>query len=661
MSLQRRLTLFSTLVVVIPLALAGFIVQRVMVEEVERRALLSLEPVLDIAETAVRGRVATLDQQVAAAAGSGRLERLVARGDEARVARDLRSRLRPRGVDVLVVVGAEGRAGARAANDAEFVEGVERPSAADVAASPRGIHAVYARSETAPIGDTGAHLVGALWLDDDVLVGDSDERLELAIAIDGAIVAATEPVEATARVDADLGGRFTVDFAGKGTAEARRLAPGVDLLAWVPSSPLRELLNGVAGSLIAVLALSVVGIALLAYLMSRFITRPLEEISAGAQAIAEGRYDHRIPGRSSGELGDLAGAFNEMSQRLGGTIRELQESRAQLERAVQRAGQTFRSTHNMEQILVSLLETAIDAVHASGGIVWRFSPTRQELNPAVVRGAVEEVSSVPVGAGMSGLAAEGGTPLLQGPDAQPRHPGEPRNTAALAVPFYSQHRIYGVIQLLRSADSRPFGREDLNTVTFLAQQGSVAIENVALHEEARRLSLTDGLTGVWNRRYLQMQSRQVLATAQRFGRPFSILMLDLDNFKRVNDDFGHQRGDATLIEFSRRVSGALREVDTFVRYGGEEFLCLLPETDYSGARTTAEKIADVIKAEAFGDPGEEQIDVTVSIGVAAYPRHGSSFTSLVEAADQALYRAKQEGRDRVIVAAERPPNLSIAR
>jgi two-component system, cell cycle response regulator len=409
-----------------------------------------------------------------------------------------------------------------------------------------------------------------------------------------------------------------------------------------------------------VLVLSVVGIALLAYLMSRFITQPLEEISAGAEAISEGRYDHRIRVRSSGELGNFAAAFNDMSERLGGTIRELQASRRQLERAVQRAGQTFRATHNMEQILVSLLETAIDAVHASAGIVWRFSPTRQELNPVVVRGVDEDISSVPLGAGMSGLVAERGTPLLQGPDAQPRHTNEPRR-AALAVPFYSQNRIHGVIQLLRPDDSGPFGPEDQNTVTFLAQQGSVAIENVTLHEEARRLSLTDGLTGVWNRRYLQMQSRQVLATAQRFRRPFSVLMMDLDNFKRVNDTLGHQRGDATLIEFSRRVSGGLREVDTFVRYGGEEFLCLLPETDFSGARTTAEKIADLIKAEPFGDPGEEQIDVTVSIGVAAYPRHGSSFSSLVEAADQALYRAKQEGRDRVIVAAERPPNLTVAR
>jgi diguanylate cyclase (GGDEF)-like protein len=192
-------------------------------------------------------------------------------------------------------------------------------------------------------------------------------------------------------------------------------------------------------------------------------------------------------------------------------------------------------------------------------------------------------------------------------------------------------------------------REDLETIIFLAEQGGVAIENVMLHEEARRLSLMDGLTGIWNRRFFQMQFRQVLATAQRFERPFSLLMLDLDRFKRVNDTHGHPRGDAILIEFARRVTGVLREVDTFARYGGEEFIVLLPETHLEGAKTTADKIWDVIRSTPFGSLDEEPIDLTVSIGVAAYPDHGENLTSLVDAADRALYHGKEQGRDRVVV------------
>ena len=109
------------------------------------------------------------------------------------------------------------------------------------------------------------------------------------------------------------------------------------------------------------------------------------------------------------------------------------------------------------------------------------------------------------------------------------------------------------------------------------------------------------------------------------------------------------------------MSTSLREVDTIARYGGEEFVCLLPETDYEGAITTAEKIRDATKSEAFGEAGEEPLSVTVSIGIASYPIHGRSFTALIEAADQALYRAKQEGRDRVVVAGDLPPNLTSVR
>ena len=136
-------------------------------------------------------------------------------------------------------------------------------------------------------------------------------------------------------------------------------------------------------------------------------------------------------------------------------------------------------------------------------------------------------------------------------------------------------------------------------------------------------------------------------------------MMDLDRFKAINDTFGHQRGDAVLVEFAKRVSHVLREVDTFARYGGEEFIALLPETDFSGATTTAGKIVDVIGSEPFGDPGETPIKLTVSVGVASYPHHATSLTGLIQAADGALYRAKQEGRDRVVIAGEQPPNLTI--
>ncbi|MEO8323517.1 MAG: GGDEF domain-containing protein, partial [Actinomycetota bacterium] len=220
------------------------------------------------------------------------------------------------------------------------------------------------------------------------------------------------------------------------------------------------------------------------------------------------------------------------------------------------------------------------AVGADAVILWMFTRTREELYPAMARGAVlSQLGHVKVGEGVVGVVAQQGT-------------------------------------------------------------------NVLLHEEAQRLSLTDGLTGIYNRRYLQMQARQVLAAAVRFNRPFSILMMDLDHFKQVNDNFGHNRGDAILIEFSKRVSDTLREVDTFARYGGEEFVCLLSEPAVDGAMITAAKILQAVRSGPFGEPGKPPVTLTVSIGIASYPVHGETFRSLIESADRALYGAKKEGRDR---------------
>jgi diguanylate cyclase (GGDEF)-like protein len=224
----------------------------------------------------------------------------------------------------------------------------------------------------------------------------------------------------------------------------------------------------------------------------------------------------------------------------------------------------------------------------------------------------------------------------------------------IAVPLYSKNRVIGVMSVYRLDEEDEFHSDDLDTVVFLAEQGGVAIENVLLHDEAQRLSLTDGLTGVWNRRYFRMQFNQVLATSTRFNRPFSILMMDIDHFKTINDKYGHQRGDEILVEFTQRVDSKLREVDALARYGGEEFICMLSETDLYGALTTAEKILDAVRSEPFGGAGEPAVKLTVSIGVASHPEHGASYKTLVEAADRALYRAKEDGRDRAYAAQTGP-------
>jgi diguanylate cyclase (GGDEF)-like protein len=252
-----------------------------------------------------------------------------------------------------------------------------------------------------------------------------------------------------------------------------------------------------------------------------------------------------------------------------------------------------------------------------------------------------------VGDGVAGRAAATGAPVLAPSGPALAAPFEPAGAeTAVAVPLVRGDRTIGVIALYGRATPEPFAEEDAQTLSSFAAQASVAIENVLLHQETRQLSITDGLTGVWNRRYLDLTLRKEIERAQRFGRPLSVLMLDIDRFKRVNDRLGHQRGDEVLVEVTRRMIDQLRaSIDVVGRYGGEEFVVLLPETPAAGALVVAEKIRTAIRDEPMQGAGD--VSITVSVGVSTYPEDGSHSDQLIRSADDAMYRAKAAGRDRV--------------
>jgi diguanylate cyclase (GGDEF)-like protein len=218
----------------------------------------------------------------------------------------------------------------------------------------------------------------------------------------------------------------------------------------------------------------------------------------------------------------------------------------------------------------------------------------------------------------------------------------------VAVPLVRGDRTIGVLALYHRTVPEAFDREDAATLASFATQASVAIENVILHREAERLSITDGLTGVWNRRYLQLTLAKEIDRAQRFGRPLSVLMVDIDHFKGVNDEHGHPRGDEVLVELTRRILSQIRsQIDFLTRYGGEEFVIVLPETPAQGAMVVAEKVRGAVADAPFLSDSGPPVSVTVSIGAATYPEDGDSVSDLVGAADAAMYRAKEAGRDRV--------------
>ncbi|WP_347404886.1 diguanylate cyclase [Micromonospora sp. WMMD1102] len=226
----------------------------------------------------------------------------------------------------------------------------------------------------------------------------------------------------------------------------------------------------------------------------------------------------------------------------------------------------------------------------------------------------------------------------------------------------------GVLALYDRLGADEFDDVDLSTLGTFADHAAVAMENVRMHEEAQRLSLTDPLTGLWNYRYLKDSIRREIERASRFGRMLGVLALDLDRFKEVNDTYGHAAGDAVLAEFAQRIRGATREVDLAFRQGGEEFVVLLPETDARGAATVAERLGAAVRETPMAirtrsgaaAPVRALVSVTVSIGVAVYPDHAVTGPQLLVAADEALYAAKAAGRDTYQMAnAGRPTVVEI--
>ena len=186
---------------------------------------------------------------------------------------------------------------------------------------------------------------------------------------------------------------------------------------------------------------------------------------------------------------------------------------------------------------------------------------------------------------------------------------------------------------------KPFANEEL------IARVRAALRTKAVHDGLVETASRDGLTGVFNRRELDIRAQQAVALAARHSRPFSCLLLDIDHFKKVNDTYGHAVGDGVLREAARRISDSSRVSDTVGRYGGEEFVVLLPETDGDGAVAAADKLRAELASTAVV-VGEIGITIRASIGAAVLGHAMSSAADLYAAADQALYRAKELGRDR---------------
>jgi diguanylate cyclase (GGDEF)-like protein len=198
-----------------------------------------------------------------------------------------------------------------------------------------------------------------------------------------------------------------------------------------------------------------------------------------------------------------------------------------------------------------------------------------------------------------------------------------------------------------------FSELEMQLLTLYANHTAVAMENAKLYEDLRRLAVSDSLTGLFNRRHFWQALERELARAQRYTRPLSLILLDVDGFKKYNDAYGHLAGDETLRELGKLLGRLIRRTDVLARYGGDEFVLVMSDTDRAGAIEVADKIGKAVAAHRFPHGS-----VTVSLGVAAFPEDAPGDKSLVETADAFLYAAKQGGRNTLGQVSARVPTPS---
>jgi diguanylate cyclase (GGDEF)-like protein len=320
------------------------------------------------------------------------------------------------------------------------------------------------------------------------------------------------------------------------------------------------------------------------------------------------------------------------------------------------ANRTLSSSLDLQLVLERLMSKARDVTDAEASSLMLVDEDVQELYFFTVQGeksdAVKKIR-LKIGEGIAGWVAEKGEPVLVEDAANdPRFYRKADQSSGfhtrsmMCVPLIFRKRILGTIQVLNKTDNRNFDRDDLHILQVMADQASIAIENARLHE----LATVDQATGLYRKDYFLARLEEEFRRYRNLGTPFALLMSDIDHFKRVNTEYGHQGGDRALLELAGMILRVVRdegEEDMAGRYGGEEFCVLMPNTTEERAMVVAEKIRTSIEAHRFSIDGREAA-ITISIGVTSVPYHNDVINNseeMIKYADDALYLCKDRGRN----------------
>jgi diguanylate cyclase (GGDEF)-like protein len=325
------------------------------------------------------------------------------------------------------------------------------------------------------------------------------------------------------------------------------------------------------------------------------------------------------------------------------------------------AARQMQAEHDTDRILQVTAERLPLTVRADRFAIFEADWDRYRLRARVLAGeGLDGLNQMEISMdrGITGWAFLRGYPYTC-PDTRSHSeavsiPGQDESTleeSLLVVPLIAGDHRLGAIDMWRNGLSQ-FTEEDLERCALFGYITAAAWRNAQLYAELELRAMTDTLTGLLNHRWWDELATREAALSSRAGTQMGILLIDLDHFKRVNDQCGHIAGDALLRNVGRAIQGTLRTGDAAVRYGGEEFLLMLHNTDESGVLRVAEAVREVLTK--LPPPGNGVPRVTASIGAAFFPRHGAVLEEVVNVADAAMYRAKAEGRDRIVLAPDSP-------
>jgi diguanylate cyclase (GGDEF)-like protein len=411
-------------------------------------------------------------------------------------------------------------------------------------------------------------------------------------------------------------------------------------------------------ALVALVLLAIMlAAAALAFVLLR---RRLDQLVAAANRLRAGDHRLRAPVTGGGRLAALGTALNALADELAHKAEEVEQGRDELDDVTRRVGDAFASGFDPDALIDLAVRTAVERCSAEGGRALPVDPDK--MRSARVGERSREVTDALAAAERLAfrVSPREGRELmarLRGDARTARgrtaaHETETNGIYALAAALRARVSVgtaseyVGVMSIARRG--RSFSESERDLFAYLAAQAGVSIENAFVHERTQRQAVTDELTGLANARRFHEALARELERTRRFSGEVSLVMADIDDFKRINDDHGHQQGDAVLVEVARAMRDQCREVDHVARYGGEEMALILPQTDLPGATELAERVRRAVARRTIRRlDGEGELSVTASFGVAAVPESAADAQSLIAAADGALYRAKRAGKNRV--------------